>query len=532
MEIVRQFSGTRPGFTLSTCGLVSVQHALVARGLVRRLVASFAGENYPAPRPSKILQQAIAEGAVEIENWSMWTLVARLVAGALGVEFFPVSSFRDSSLELEHVGTSYARLESPFPGGGPTGVVSSYRPDVVIVQAIAADPEGNLVMAAPFGEAYWGALAARHGVIACVEEVVAPERLRAQNSLVTIPGHVVVAVCEVPFGSHPYGSYNPGLEGVASYSEDHDFIVETQQRSRDMASFDEWIDEWVMGVRDHEGYLRKLGGHRLATLRGEAAPDVWRFEGYEQPEPSGPTDAERLVVTAAHVLTERVRECQHQTILAGVGYANLAAWLAADTLRAEGRSVELMAEIGMFGYSPRPGEPFIFALRNLPTNTLLSDVMAVLGTFVSGPATRCLGALGSGQVDRQGRLNSTWSDDGRFLVGSGGANDIASSADEVVAIVMHSRTRLVEEVPYVTSPGDRVRAIVTNQGILERVDGEFQLVGYVARQDESARETVQRIVTDTGWDVRIGTEVSALPEPTPAELRLLRAFDPRRTFLG
>jgi acyl CoA:acetate/3-ketoacid CoA transferase alpha subunit/acyl CoA:acetate/3-ketoacid CoA transferase beta subunit len=534
MEVVRQFDGTSPGFTLSTSGLVSLQHALVARGLVSKLITSFAGENYPAPRPNPIFQRAVAEGRVEIENWSLWTLIARLVGGALGTEFFPVSSLRGSDLEKEHLGSRYARVASPFGDGEATGVVRSHRPDIVLLQGVAADPHGNVVMAAPFGEAYWGSLAAREGVIACVERVMSAEAIRASNELVTIPAHVVRAVCEVPFGSHPYGMYNPGLQGVGSYVEDHDFIVELQQTSRDPAAFDRWIDEWVLAAPGHDHYLRRLGPRRLSQLRGDANPDSWELQELEQhdtPDDGESSDAERMVVATAHMLAERITERDHHAILAGVGFSNLAAWLASRTLREAGRDVQLMAEIGMFGYHPRPGEPFIFSLRNLPSCSLLTDVMAVLGTFVSGPTTRCIGAVGAGQIDRGGNINSTWAADGRFLVGSGGANDIGSTADEVVVAVKHRPGRLVESVPYVTSPGERVRAIVTTEGVLERAGGEFELRRYFPRPGESERDAVERILGLTGWELKVSEELAPEPAPTAAELRVIRDFDPRRVFL-
>jgi acyl CoA:acetate/3-ketoacid CoA transferase beta subunit len=436
-------------------------------------------------------------------------------------------------MEEEHLGTRFARISSPFGDGTVTGAVRSYRPDVTIIQGVAADPSGNVVMAAPFGEAYWGSLAATKGAIACVERVVSHEALREHNELVTVPGHVVQVVCEVPFGSHPYGLYASGFEGIPSYVEDHDFIVELQGLTRDPDTFAKWVEEWVTGLGGHQDYLAKLGGRRLSRLRGEADPAAWELEALEE-EPEDiatPTDSERMVIAASRLIMERIAALDAQAVLAGVGYSNLAAWLAVRTMRQQGHDVQLMAEIGMFGYDPRPGEPFIFSLRNLPSCTLLTDVMAVLGTYVGGPATRSIGAVGAAQVDRQGRLNSTWSADGRFVVGSGGANDIASTTDELIVTVKHNPGRLVEEVPFVTSPGERVRAIVTSEGVLERTDGEFELVRFFQRDGESATEAAERLVSRTGWPLKISDRLTAEPEPSADDLETIRQFDPRRTFL-
>lgn len=531
LEILRQFDGTAPGFTLSASGIVSIQHALIARGLVRRVITSFAGENYPAAAPSRIFTDAVASGQVELENWSLLTLVVRLMAGALGLPFLPVRSLVGSGMEQEHLGRALALVPDPFGGDEPVAAVSSLRPDVTLVQAVAADPAGNVVMPAPYGEAYWGSLAARRSVIVCAERVLPTEELLAHNQLVTIPGHVVSAVCEVPFGSHPYGLYNPGLPGVQSHGEDYDLVTDFQAADRGgPEAVDRFLAEWVFGVRDHEGYLARLGPQRLARLRGDAAEDAWRFE--PAPEDVGaPTATERMICAAADVIAARVRTADHQAILAGIGQSNLAAWIAAAELREAGRPVELMAEIGMYGYRPVPGEPFIFSQRNLPSCALLTDVQTVLGAMVGGPATRCLGVLGAGQVDATGALNSTWTADGRFLVGSGGANDIASAADEVIVTMKHSPGRLPERVPYVTSPGRRVSTIVTSEVVLERLDGEFRVTALMGDTDVDLAAASARIAAATGRELTFAREVRTLPEPTPARLSRLRAFDPRRSFL-
>jgi acyl CoA:acetate/3-ketoacid CoA transferase beta subunit len=220
-------------------------------------------------------------------------------------------------------------------------------------------------------------------------------------------------------------------------------------------------------------------------------------------------------------------------VLAGVGLANLAAWIAVRALRQDRIDVELMAEIGLFGYSPLPGEPFIFSGQNVPTNKLLTDVMGVLGTYVSGPGTRVLGVVGAGQIDRTGAVNSTYGDDGGFLVGSGGANDVLSGADEVIVTVTHSRARLVDSVPYVTSPGARVRTIVTDRCVLERdhATEEFVVTSLLPGAGTDIRAGIRHVRDLTGWDVAAAPNIEIEPDVTASELAVLRAFDPHGVFI-
>ncbi|HEX3593055.1 MAG TPA: CoA-transferase [Pseudonocardiaceae bacterium] len=518
-ELIRRYRGTSPGFTVSAHGFVNTQHALVAAGLVRRLVVAYAGENYPSPRPNPALQRAVRDGSVEVASWSLWTLTARLVAGALGVEFFPVRSLAGSGMAAEHEGTDYRTVEA---FDGTTGVVRAYRPDLVLLQGIAADTDGNVLLPPPYGEGAWGALAAREGVIACVERIVDADVIRAHNSLPSVPAHVVRAVCVTPFGSHPYGMDTGGLADVPGYGEDEPFMAGLRRAAKRPDTFDEWISEWVIGPTSHEEFLALLGSQRLDGLLADS-----RAEAASRTGP--PSEDERMTMAAVRVLRDRVAVAGHDIVLSGIGFAHLAAWTAVSGLRAQGTAVQLAAELGMSGFTPLPGDPYLFARQNLPTSLRLTDVMGVLARDVSGPATSSIGVLGAGQMDREGNINSTWSAGGDYLVGSGGANDVASAADEVVVVVKHARDRMVDHVGYVTAPGHRVSTVVTSQAVLERQGDAFTVVRFLA--DTDTRSAIAQIQADTGWDIAVRPDVAREPPPDPADLTLLRSYDPAGVFL-
>jgi hypothetical protein len=142
--------------------------------------------------------------------------------------------------------------------------------------------------------------------------------------------------------------------------------------------------------------------------------------------------------------------------------------------------------------------------------------------------------LGAAQIDRQGRLNSTRLAGGRWLVGSGGAADVAASAAEVIAVVPAAPGRLVEEVDYVTSPGHRVRSVVTDLGVLER-DGTdpadaWRVTQLVPPPGKSALETYALLRAVCPWPLadlpaEAATLLVAAP-PTREELELLLQLDP------
>lgn len=534
MEIVRQFAGRAPGFTISSVGFANSQAALVAAGVVKRLVTAYAGESYPAGAINPLFKRAIDDREVEIEHWSQWTLVQRLMAGALGLPFMPTRSLHGSALADGLRGTGYADVTDPF-SGAVAGVVAPLVPDLALLQGVAADRNGNVVMASPYGESAWGALAARQGVIACVERIVTTEEIRRYNTLVRVPGHAVVAVCEVPFGSHPYGSFSGAFEGVPGYVEDAPFIADVATACRDPESFARWLQAWVTGLPDHAAYLRKLTPARLAGLQASARPDHWITELPALARLADDVDAtaeERMIVAASRCIARAVRERGHDTVLAGIGASNLAAWLAERALTAQGTDVGLVSEIGIYGSSPRPGEPFVFSNRNLATSRCLTDVSVTLGTLVSGAHNRCLGAIGAALVDGDGNIASTYDNDGGFLVGSGGANDIASAAREVIVTVRHGPSRLVSAVRHVTSPGHAVRIIVTSRAVLERDGPHAPFAIRRVLGQGSLPEAIAEVRAGCGFELQVHPDVAFEPPPTADELAALRMFDPRRTFLG
>jgi acyl CoA:acetate/3-ketoacid CoA transferase alpha subunit/acyl CoA:acetate/3-ketoacid CoA transferase beta subunit len=527
LALAKRFKGTAPGLTISSGGLVSSQSCLVSEGLVTRLIASFVGDNYPNGAPNPLFQRAINSGSVVLEEATLWTLVARLAAGALGVPFLPVNSLRGSDLAKQE----WVR-ETPDPATGlPTTVVSALNPDVTIVHGVAADRHGNVILSPPYGEAAWGSLATKRGVIAVVESIVDDEVIARNQALVGVPAHLVTAVCEAPFGAHPYGLYST-IPEVSSYVEDEEFILAQRKASRTDVTQQAWIDEWLHGLPDHDAYLEHVGYHRLQRLSGAAAAGAWKVGLARDDNNATPASAEEIMVLeAAHLIGAKVTAGGFDVLMTGIGFANLATWVAHRNLASTAQQIPLMAEIGAYGYEPRPGDPFIFAHRNLPTCTWMTGVTEILGGILASGRGGTLAVLGAGTVDARGNTNSSRAADGSFLVGSGGANDIASGAQEVVLVIKHGRARLVAEVPFVTCPGDRVSTVVTSQCVLERdSDGELVMTR-VLNSGGDLEVAVKDALAGLGWDCRVATQVTPFSPVLPADLDLLRSFDPRHAFL-
>jgi len=526
--LARCFWGQKTDFTLVTSSPRENVLPLLYGGLVKRLIAPGYGpvHVYPTPGPHPAAQWVFGDMHVESENWSLLTLSLRLLAGALNLPFFPTRSLVGSTMESENV-SCFRVVEDPFTSER-IGLVQALRPDISLVHATAADSLGNAIILPPYGE-IWGALAAQEGVIVSAERVVSTEVVRRQAPLVRVPAHRVMAVVQAPFGVHPGALYTGEIEAISSYGEDKAFLLEYREACRKRETLEEWLSEWVL--KSHEEYLRRLGKERLSYLVGTGQRSFWvdpPISGEESLLP--PNAAEQMCVLAARRIVETVKKNGYRVILAGAGYAHLAAWLATYLLRQQGHKVEMALEIGMLGSMPCPGDSYIFNLGNLYTATSLSDTLHILGAYVA--ADRSLGVLGFAQIDRNGNINTTRYDG--FLGGSGGANDVGSGATEVIAVGVASKNRLVERVEYVTTPGKRITTIVTDKGILERKEEteELVLTGYMDIEEKAEKAVLERCKRACGWPLKAVSELTRFEPCSRSELALLRSFDPEGFFLN
>ncbi len=522
-EVVRQWWGRDPGFELVMLSLSSLGALFFHGGLVRRVVTGYSGDTFPNFTPNPHFAGAYARGDVEVEHWSFLAFAQRLEAAARGLPAISTRSIAGSSMEHNE---AFARVDTPF---GEVGLLAPLVPDVALLHAPVADRAGNVAVHPPLLEGVWGALAARRGAVVTVERVV--DDLSRWSHLVRIPAHRVLAVCEARMGAHPGGLFTGDLP-VDGYGEDYEFWVEARAATRS-DDYDEWIRHWVLEPEDQDAYLTRLGEPRVAAMRAKAAEESWRDDeaAFVPDLDAAPNRWERAAVWGARLLAERVVAIDATAVLAGAGVANLAAWLAVEQARAQGSSVQLTAEIGLFGYEPTPADPFVLNHRNFWGSTMLNDASTVLGGLVGGAGSTTIACLGGAQVDRVGNINSTEIPDGPFLVGSGGGNDVASVCSEAIVVALLTPQRTPDVCGYITSPGRAVRALVTDLGILEKDDtGELVLTAIPAGP-ETVEARVAAAQEACGWALRVADEVRDLDPPTADELARLRGWDPRQWFL-
>jgi len=160
-------------------------------------------------------------------------MAAAYAAGAANLPFGVLRGYTGGDLPAR---TRVGRVTCPFTGE-ELAAVPAHRPDVGIVHAQQADPQGNVQL--------WGILGVQKETV-----------LASARAIVTVE-EVVDAVALAPGGAHP--SYAHGY-----YDRDNDFYVAWDAISRDRDRFLEWMQRHVLDTADVAEYH--------ASLAAEATP--------------------------------------------------------------------------------------------------------------------------------------------------------------------------------------------------------------------------------------------------------------------
>jgi glutaconate CoA-transferase subunit A len=258
-EIIRQ---RKRDLTLTRLTPDLIYDQMVAAGTARKLVFSWLGN--PGVGGLHAIRRRVESAdpaPLELEEYSHFGMVGRYTAGASNLPFFPLRSYFET--DLPKANPLIRPIRSPY-GDETVYAVPPLKPDVTVVHAQRADAEGNTQMWGLLGCQKEAAFAAER-VIVVVEELCPESVIRADPNRTVIPGLIVDAVVVEPWGAHP--SYVQG-----AYDRDNHFYRDWDAISREAATTQAWLDEWVYGVSGRAEYIQKLGAERIASLRpsGEA----------------------------------------------------------------------------------------------------------------------------------------------------------------------------------------------------------------------------------------------------------------------
>lgn len=253
-EIVRQ---DKKNLTLCRSGADILFDMLIAAGCVRKVIAGYVGN--PGIGLAHAFRRAAQAGEVEVEDWTNFSIVLRLQAGAMGVPFLPSATLNGGDMPAR---LGIKPVDCPYTGE-TLSAIPALNPDVAIVHAQHADANGNLQLFGLTGDIVEGVHASRK-IVATVERIVSEDVIKKAPDRTIIPGFRVSSVTPVRWGAYP--SYVHGL-----YGRDDDAYAAWDTISRKAETLDAWINDNIRSVGSFEDYIGSLDPARLEKLEQEAA---------------------------------------------------------------------------------------------------------------------------------------------------------------------------------------------------------------------------------------------------------------------
>jgi glutaconate CoA-transferase subunit B len=247
------------------------------------------------------------------------------------------------------------------------------------------------------------------------------------------------------------------------------------------------------------------------------------------------TASELMAVAGARELED------NQIVAVGIGLPVVASFLAKKT---HAPNMTMLFELGVIDPEPIHDGVGLADPRVWYRAKVLSSFVDILGSVLHKGLVD-IGFLGGLEVDQFGNLNTTLVGDpnGQFrhMVGSGGANDIASSARNTIIIMRHEARKLRERIAFNTSPGylsggdSREKAGLI--GGPRRVITDKAVFGFHPETKKMMvltihpGNTLDDVIGSMGFMPEIPKDVPLTEPPTREQIRIIREeLDPQKIY--
>ncbi len=232
-----------------------------------------------------------------------------------------------------------------------------------------------------------------------------------------------------------------------------------------------------------------------------------------------------------------------ENVFGGTGLPLLAALLAKET---HARNINLISEAGFIDARPREVPLSVADTRYYLGCSASIGLIETLG-FILQAGHVDVGFLGAAQIDEYGNLNTTYI--GPYespkvrLPGSGGGNDIASSAKRLIIIMTHDKRKFVKQLDHLTSPGhlegpgSREKWSMVGGGpevvITDMCQMDFDPKTLKIRlMSVHPGYTVQDVLDNVMFDLIVPDDVPMTEEPTQEQIDVMHRLDPHGVYLG
>jgi glutaconate CoA-transferase subunit A len=197
-------------------------------------------------------RRAAEDGVMETLEEIGWITIQQILAGAMQIPFIPVRGLAGTG--VVEVRKDFKLIDNPF-GTEKLVAVPAANPDVAILHVQLADEYGNAkLLDAGFAEAEKLIALASKKVIVTAEKLVSHEEMRGST---TLPYFMVDAVANVSYGAYPTACYK-------YYGVDWDHLNLYIESSSSQESYQEYLDTYVYGTKDHREFMEKAGGKKAA----------------------------------------------------------------------------------------------------------------------------------------------------------------------------------------------------------------------------------------------------------------------------
>ncbi len=254
-ELVRQ---KKRNITVYTCGSEVDLEIMAGAGVASRYEIAFSA--IEALGLSNNIRRRVSEGKLEVEDYTNLAMALRFLGGSLNVPFMPLRSMMGTDMVnlRRYRGEGKLKvIDCPFTGDKIT-LVPSVNPDFSIVHIQRVDKTGNAQIDGIVGEDIEGSRCGKK-LIVLAEEIIDEKEVRTHPDQTKIPAMYVDYIVKLPFAAHPMMCHN-------YYDYDLEHLMLFHKATQTEETWQEYLDEYIIGVENHDEYLKLIGESRLNQL--------------------------------------------------------------------------------------------------------------------------------------------------------------------------------------------------------------------------------------------------------------------------
>ena len=227
---------------------------LIGCGVVEEILTAYVGFEHLGLAPN--FRRAVEKKTIKLLECDEPFIVYGLQAGAGGLPFIPYPKGLELN-DLHRINPEMYRFTTDPYTGEEVMTAAPIKPSVAFVHCQEADSYGNAVFkGSEFTDRQM--IFAADTVIIQAEKIVPNLAQKYGSTKVNVPGFLVDAVVETPYGCHPTSSHT-------YYTFDEAHLKEYLKACKTPESFAFYLQEYVTGISEEE-YAGKIGTERLQSL--------------------------------------------------------------------------------------------------------------------------------------------------------------------------------------------------------------------------------------------------------------------------